>query len=158
MAKDRRSDFSPPIYHGDQDDNIRAAKPTPLTTGSDHNRGHRARGGSGVVEGSGAGAGGGGNPEEYDSDPVSGGNAEDGEDMSEQQNRSGGRDDSDLHDAPPATGQSGFGGGNIARDIGSRDEERAVDSGAPEPTRATKQDKNQPDTGTRSDHEGAQKP
>lgn len=52
--------------------------------------------------------------------------------------------------------QSGTGGGNIARDIGSRDEERTATGGDPEPTRVTKQDKVQPDTGTQSDNEGAQ--
>lgn len=80
MPKDRSSDYSPPTYHGDQDPNIRAAKPTPLTKGSDHNRGRRPSEGSGVVEGSGAGAGGGGNPEDYDSDPVAGGTAEEQDD------------------------------------------------------------------------------
>ncbi|WP_022683889.1 hypothetical protein [Sphingobium bisphenolivorans] len=72
---------SPPIYHGDEDANIRAARPTPLTHGKEANRGHRApRDGSGEVEGSGAAAGGGGNPEDYDSDPASGGTAQQGED------------------------------------------------------------------------------
>ncbi len=37
------------------------------------NRGRRAVPGSGEVKGSGAGAGGGGNPEDFDSDPASGG-------------------------------------------------------------------------------------
>ncbi len=76
--------------------------------------------------------------------------------MMNQQNRSEGRDDSDLHDEPSIGGQSGAGGGNTAHDIGSRDEEKSARGGDPEPTRATKQDKPQPDTGTRSDHEGAQ--
>ena len=40
------------------------------------NRGHRAKDGSGVVEGSGASAGGGGNPENYDSDTAGGGEAQ----------------------------------------------------------------------------------
>lgn len=80
MSKDRNHDFSPPIYQGDEDENIKAAKPTPLTTGRDHNRGHRPSEGSGVMEGSGAAAGGGGNPEDYDSDPVGGGTAEEGQD------------------------------------------------------------------------------
>jgi len=52
--------------------------------------------------------------------------------------------------------QSGASGGDIARDIGTRDEEKTATGSDPEPTRATKQDKLQPDTGTRSDHEGAQ--
>ena len=80
MTRDRRADYSPPIYHGDEDDNIRAAKPLPLSTGREDNRGHRAREGSGVVEGSGAGAGGRGNPEDYDSDPAAGGTAQQGQD------------------------------------------------------------------------------
>ena len=76
--------------------------------------------------------------------------------MSEQPNRSQGRDDSDLDNDVPVGGQSGAGGGNTARDVGSRDEERTATGGDPEPTRVTKQDKIQPDTGTQSDHEGAQ--
>jgi hypothetical protein len=78
--------------------------------------------------------------------------------MIENQNRSEGRDDSDLHDDPAAPGQGGAAGGNTARDIGSRDEEKTARGGNPGPTRVTKQDKVQPDTGTQSDHEGAQKP
>jgi hypothetical protein len=78
--------------------------------------------------------------------------------MIKDQNRSEGRDDSDLHDDPPAPGQGSAAGGNTAREIGSRDEERTARGGDPEPTRVTKQDKVQPDTNTRSDHEGAQKP
>lgn len=80
----RKPDYgtgNPPIYHGDEDENIRAAKPTPLSRGKEDNRGHRApRDGSGVVEGSGAAAGSGGNPEDYDSDPIAGGTAQQGED------------------------------------------------------------------------------
>lgn len=52
--------------------------------------------------------------------------------------------------------QQGAGGGNVARDIGSRDEEKSATGGDPESTRVTKQDKVQRDTGTQSDHEGAQ--
>lgn len=68
--------FSPPVYQGDQDENIRADDPLPLNRGGEHNRGRRAKPGSGVVEGSGAAAGGGGNPEDYDSDAAGGGKAE----------------------------------------------------------------------------------
>lgn len=71
--------FSAPIYQGDEDENIESARPTPLTQGSDHNRGRRPSEGSGVVEGSGAAAGGGGNPEDYDSDASAGGAAQEGE-------------------------------------------------------------------------------
>jgi hypothetical protein len=39
------------------------------------NRGHRAKDGSGIVEGSGASAGVGGNSEDYDSDSAGGGEA-----------------------------------------------------------------------------------
>ena len=74
-----RDPYSPPVYQGDQDANIKADAPLPLNTGKDHNRGRRAKPGSGVVEGSGAAAGGGGNSEDYDSDPVGGGKAEEGE-------------------------------------------------------------------------------
>jgi len=80
MTKDKHSKDLPPIYQGDEDANIVAQEPLPLSTGREDNRGHRARPGSGVVEGSGAGAGGGGNPEDFDSDPVSGGNAQQGQD------------------------------------------------------------------------------
>ena len=73
MDKDKHSPDLPPIYQGDEDANIRADKPLPLSTGREDNRGHRAREGSGVVEG-------GGNPEDYDSDPVSGGSAQQGQD------------------------------------------------------------------------------
>lgn len=52
--------------------------------------------------------------------------------------------------------QSGASGGEMARDIAARDEEKAATGGDPKPSRATKQDKLQPDTGTRSDHKGAQ--
>ena len=69
--------------------------------------------------------------------------------MTEQESKS-----TDL--SSESNAQSGTGGGNLARDVGSRDEERTATGGAPEPTRVTKQDKVQPDTGTQSDHEGAQ--
>ena len=75
----------------------------------------------------------------------------------ENQNRSEGRDDADLHDDPPAPGQGSAAGGSLARDVGSRDEEKSARGGDPEPTRVTKQDKVQPQTGTQSDHEGAQR-
>ena len=73
----------------------------------------------------------------------------------ENQNRSEDRDDSDLHDGPPAPGQGGAAGGELARDVGSRDEEKSARGGDPDPTRVTKDDKVQPQTGTRSDNEGA---
>ncbi|WP_022683888.1 hypothetical protein [Sphingobium bisphenolivorans] len=66
-----------------------------------------------------------------------------------------GRADNDLNDEPPAPSHSGSGGGGTARDVGSRDEEKTAMGGDPEPTRATKQDKVQPDTATRSDNKGA---
>lgn len=68
-----------------------------------------------------------------------------------------GRDDSDLHDGPATPAQSGSSGGGLARDVGTRDEERAARGGEPEPTRATKADKLQPRMPTRADHEGAQR-
>ncbi len=80
MDKDKHSPDLPPIYQRDEDANIGADKPLPLSTGREDNRGHRPSEGSGVVEGSGAAAGGGGNPEDYDSDPVSGGAAQQGQD------------------------------------------------------------------------------
>ncbi len=73
----------------------------------------------------------------------------------ENQNRSEGRDDATLHDDPPAPSQGSAAGGDLARDVGSRDEEKSARGGDPEPTRVTKQDKVQPQTGTRSDNEGA---
>ena len=75
----------------------------------------------------------------------------------ENQNRSEGRDGADLHDDPPAPGQGSAAGGDLSRDVGSRDEEKSARGGDPEPTRVTKQDKVQPQTGTQSDHEGAQR-
>lgn len=74
--------------------------------------------------------------------------------MDEDQNRGAGRDDSNLHDDPPAPSASGSGGGTLARDIGSRDEEKSAGGGDPEPTGVTKQDKEQPATNTRSDYKG----
>lgn len=68
------------------------------------------------------------------------------------------RDDSDLRDQPSAPSHSGSAGGGIARDIGSRDEEKTATGGDPEPTNVNKQDKVQPATTSRSDHEGAQRP
>jgi hypothetical protein len=56
-----------------------------------------------------------------------------------------------------APSQSGRGGGSTATDVGTRDELQDADGGDHEPTRVTKKDKIQPDTGTRSDHEGAQR-
>lgn len=66
-----------------------------------------------------------------------------------------GRDDSDLRDRVATPSQSDRGGGSLATDIGSRDEEKSALGGDPEPTRATKQNKVQPNIPTRSDHEGA---
>ena len=53
-------------------------------------------------------------------------------------------------------GQSGTSGGRVAADVGSRDEQRTAEGGDPEPTRATKSDKVQPNIPTRADHEAAQ--
>ena len=72
-----------------------------------------------------------------------------------ERNQARGRDDGDLHDGPPTPPQSGSSGGGLATEIGSRDEERSARGKAPEPTRATKQDKVQPNIPTRADHEGA---
>lgn len=66
-----------------------------------------------------------------------------------------GRDDSDLRDEAETPAQSGRGGGTLAADIGSRDEEKSALGSDPEPTRATKDDKVQPKIPTRADHEGA---
>lgn len=74
--------------------------------------------------------------------------------MSDQQNRSGGRDDSGPQDDPPTPSASGSSGGGIARDIGSRDEEKNATGGEPETTGVTKQDKVQPATNSRSDYKG----
>ncbi|EQB06156.1 hypothetical protein FHS51_001033 [Sphingobium wenxiniae] len=76
--------------------------------------------------------------------------------MTDQNRDSRTQDDSQLRDVPETPGQGGTGGGNIARDVGSRDEEKTATGADPEPTSVTKKDKLQPDTGTRSDHEGAQ--
>ena len=66
-----------------------------------------------------------------------------------------GRDDSDLRKELPTPSQSGSGGGALATDIGSEDEDKTALGGDPEPTRATKADKVQPRNPTRSDHSGA---
>ena len=62
--------------------------------------------------------------------------------------------DENLGDAV-STGQSGASGGTLATDIGTRDELGAETDGDDGMTRVRKDDKRQPDTGTRSDHEGA---
>lgn len=72
--------------------------------------------------------------------------------MTENQNRSEGRDDADLDDDPPAPGQGSAAGGSLARDVDSGDEEKSARGGDPE-----KQDKVQPQTGTQSDYEGGQR-
>lgn len=54
-----------------------------------------------------------------------------------------------------ATMQNGSSGGTVATDVGTRDELKRETEGDAGITRVTKQDKVQPDTGTRSDHEGA---
>src|SRR3546814_5254688 len=56
-----------------------------------------------------------------------------------------GRDDKDLHDGPDTPSQGGSSGGTIARQVGSRDEEKNARGGDPEPTNVTKSDKIQPD-------------
>lgn len=66
------------------------------------------------------------------------------------------RSDGALEAETDAPSQSGSGGGTLARDVGARDEEKSALGGDPEPTRVEKKDKVQPDTNTRSDHEGAQ--
>lgn len=54
-----------------------------------------------------------------------------------------------------ATMQTGSSGGTVATDVGTRDELKRETEGDAGITRVTKQDKVQPDTGTRSDHRGA---
>jgi hypothetical protein len=66
-----------------------------------------------------------------------------------------GRDDSDLREETETPTQSGSGGGTLAADIGSRDEEKTALGGDPEPTRVTKDDEVQPNIPTRADHAGA---
>ena len=65
-----------------------------------------------------------------------------------------GRNDGDLRDEVETPTQSGSGGGTLATDIGSRNEEKGALGGDPEQTRATN-DKVQPSIATRADHEGA---
>ena len=64
--------------------------------------------------------------------------------------------DQDRQKEPRTPSESGTSGGGTAQDVGSRDEEKTATGGDPQPTRVTKEDKVQPDTGTQSDHEGAQ--
>jgi len=66
------------------------------------------------------------------------------------------REDSDLNPEFKTPAQGGTAGGRLAEEIGSRDEERLATEGEPEPTRATKKDKEQPFIPTRADNEGAQ--
>ncbi len=76
--------------------------------------------------------------------------------MTDQNSDASGRDDSDLRDDVPTPSHSGAAGGTLARDIASHDEEKLAEGGDPEPTRVTKDDKVQPQTNSRADHEGAQ--
>jgi hypothetical protein len=71
-------------------------------------------------------------------------------------NRPGAEDPAQSKDLPMPS-QSGRGGGGIATDVGTRDEENSVAGADPEPTRVRKQDKIQLPTTTRSDHEGAKR-
>ena len=77
--------------------------------------------------------------------------------MTSLKNRPGAEDPEASKDLP-MPGQSGRGGGGTATEVGSRDEEHSALGGDPEPTRVTKKDKIQPDTGTRSDHAGVRRP
>ncbi|WBQ19074.1 hypothetical protein [Sphingobium yanoikuyae] len=76
MSKDDRKPFAPPAYDGDQKATNESLGITPLNRPSAHDRGQRAKPGSGPVVGSGAGAGGtyDGN-EDYDEDSAGGGGA-----------------------------------------------------------------------------------
>lgn len=65
------------------------------------------------------------------------------------------RNDSDLRDNLPTPSHSGSSGGDLATDIGSRDEEKSARGDAAGTARVAKADKVQPDTSTRSDHDGA---
>ena len=69
----KKNAYLPPIYSGDQDDEIGKSPVPPMTTGTPDNRGKLPSAGSGVVEGSGSSAGGGGNVEDYDDDAAGGG-------------------------------------------------------------------------------------
>ena len=63
-------------------------------------------------------------------------------------------DDSDLLEgARGGTSQSGVSGGNVARNVASRDEQKRA-TGEAGITRVEKRDKVQPATRTRSDHQG----
>jgi hypothetical protein len=74
--------------------------------------------------------------------------------MNDSSDRSDARSNLDPGDAIPTPSQSGNVGGETARSVGSRDEERMATGGDPEPARVEKKDKVQPDTGTRADREG----
>lgn len=54
-----------------------------------------------------------------------------------------------------ANRQSGTTGGDLAREIASRDEEKTATGADPQPTGTTKSEKVQPRIPTRADHEGA---
>ncbi len=64
-------------------------------------------------------------------------------------------DDAENSGDLAANMQRGSSGGSIATDVGSRDEMKRETEGDAGITRVTKQDKIQPETGTRSDNEGA---
>jgi len=61
--------------------------------------------------------------------------------------------DDNLGDAV-STGQTGSSGGNLATDIGTRDDLDRETDGDDGMTRVRKDDKRQPETGTRSDFKG----
>src|SRR3546814_20003300 len=69
-----------------------------------------------------------------------------------------GRDDKDLHDGPDTPSQGGSSGGTIARQVGSRDEDKNARGGDPEPTNVTKSDHIPPGTGPRRDPNRAARP
>jgi len=65
-------------------------------------------------------------------------------------------DDHELIDqAERAPAQQGSGGGNIATDVGMRDEEKTATGGAGGITNVQKRDKEQPFIATRADNDGA---
>lgn len=65
------------------------------------------------------------------------------------------RDDGDLLPDHPTPAQGGASGGDIARDVGKRDEEKRATGAASGITRAKKSDEAQPQPATRSDRRGS---
>lgn len=75
--------------------------------------------------------------------------------MSDSNDKSARRDDDDLLPDYPTPSQGGSAGGELARDIGKRAEQKRATGGAAGVTRARKNDEVHPEPGTRSNRRGS---